>query len=72
VIDDNGRRVRVHAAGFQGIDFVSFRSELTGALSCGARMTQDPVLVTYRPQPADGSLGEVVAVEFVPLSYVHK
>jgi Flp pilus assembly protein TadD len=72
VIDDNGRRVRVHAAGFQGIDFVSFRSELTGALSCGARTTQDPVLVTYRPQPADGSLGEVVAVEFVPLSYVHK
>jgi hypothetical protein len=30
------------------------------------------VLVTYRPGPVDGSLGEVVAVEFVPLSYIHR
>lgn len=72
VVEANGRRVRVDAATFDGIDFISFRSDLSGAVSCGARRTQDPVLVTYRPRPADGSLGDVVAVEFVPLSYVHQ
>jgi Flp pilus assembly protein TadD len=72
VVEQEGRLVRVHAATFDGIDFISFRSDLTGALACGARTTQDPVLVTYRPRPGGGSLGEVVAVEFVPLSYVHK
>lgn len=72
VVEANGHRVRVDAATFDGIDFISFRSDLSGAVSCGARRTQDPVLVTYRPRPADGSLGDVVAVEFVPLSYVHQ
>ena len=72
VVEENGRRVRVHAAAFDGIDFISFRSDLTGALVCGKRNAQDPVLVTYRPRPTAESLGEVIAVEFVPLSYVHK
>jgi tetratricopeptide (TPR) repeat protein len=72
VVEESGRRVRVHAAAFDVIEFISFRSELTGAVTCGARKTQDPVLVTYRPRAADGVIGDVVAVEFVPLSYVHR
>jgi Flp pilus assembly protein TadD len=72
VIKQDGPDIRVHAAGFESIAFVSFREDLKGEISCGPRKTQDPVLVTYRPGPVDGSLGEVVAVEFVPLSYIHR
>jgi tetratricopeptide (TPR) repeat protein len=72
VIMDGDRAMRVHAGSFEGVEFITYRNDLTGEISCGARKTQDPVLVTYRPAPADGSAGEVVAVEFVPLSYRHK
>ncbi|HEX8459755.1 MAG TPA: tetratricopeptide repeat protein [Pyrinomonadaceae bacterium] len=54
------------------IRFVSYTADVRGRVECGLRAESNPILVTYRP-PKDARIadGEVVAVEFVPLDWVH-
>ncbi len=44
------------------VEFISYRSDLTGAVTCGARTAPDPVYVTTR----SGTPATVVAIEFLP------
>ena len=66
VVEHDGQTSRVHAKAFDGIEFITYRHEQSGTISCGERPEDDRVLVTYRPGPQGNSLGEVVAVEFMP------
>jgi Flp pilus assembly protein TadD len=66
VVEHESQLSRVHAKAFDGIEFITYREPRGGNISCGERPEDDYVLVTYRPAPQGGSLGEVVAVEFVP------
>jgi tetratricopeptide (TPR) repeat protein len=67
-VESDGKLLKPIAPDFGRIDFVSFRSDLTGEIKCGPRA--EPVMLVYRPDPADRSRGTVVAIEFVPLDYV--
>jgi tetratricopeptide (TPR) repeat protein len=66
---DGGASVRVHAAKFDDIDFVSYRDDLRGQVQCGPRAPADRVLLTFKPDPNSTTSGTAVAVEFVPLDY---
>jgi hypothetical protein len=46
-----------------GIAFISYRTDLPGAITCAMRKPPDRVYLTWR---ADGSRRRVVAVEFLP------
>jgi hypothetical protein len=50
------------------VDFISYRSTLTGAVRCGIRTPPDHVYVTWREPPAAAAdvKGRAVAVEFLP------
>ncbi len=67
------REIRVTARTFADVDFVSFRSDKPGTISCGPRKPGDRVYVTWRPPapgekpPAAGIAGMAVAIEFLPL-----
>ena len=67
VVEDGGGQLsRVHAKAFDRIEFITYRETQGGTISCGDRPEGDHVLVTYRPGPEAGTLGEAIAVEFVP------
>ena len=66
VVAHEGKTSRVHAKAFDGIEFITYRQQKDQTISCGARPADDRVRVTYRPGPTGASLGEVVAVEFMP------
>ena len=51
------------------IEFISYRSDLKGAVNCGVQTPAMPVLLTYVPSPDLKVAGEVAAVEFVPDGY---
>ena len=53
---------RFPVAKMDAVEFISYRSDLTGAVTCGARKPPDPVYVTTRP----GTPATVVAIEFLP------
>jgi tetratricopeptide (TPR) repeat protein len=67
--------IRLGAAQFSNIDFISYRSDAPGSVSCGAVPGLPPVLATYRPagsgSPA-GIHGDAVAIELIPDGYVPK
>jgi tetratricopeptide (TPR) repeat protein len=65
------KSVRVHAARFEAVDFITYRNDLAGSINCGRRSPEDVVVVTYRPG-GSGVLGEAVAVEFPPANFVPK
>ncbi|HEX8852792.1 MAG TPA: hypothetical protein VF754_04860 [Pyrinomonadaceae bacterium] len=50
---------------------MAFTTEAGSELTCGARKTQSPVVVTYRrPQDARAKTdGALVALEFVPAKF---
>ena len=66
VVEHDGQTSRVHAKVFDGIEFITYRQDRGGTISCGERPADDHVIVTYRPGPRGSSLGEIVAVEFMP------
>jgi tetratricopeptide (TPR) repeat protein len=66
VVAHDGTTSRVHAKAFEGIEFITYRKQEAGTISCGKRPADDRVRVTYMPSPQGASLGEVVAVEFMP------
>lgn len=61
---------RFEAAGFEAIEFISYRPDLTGRIECG-RQADPVVIVTYRPADEVRS-ARVVAIEFVPEGYQPK
>lgn len=68
VLRAGDRTLRLTAAGFDGLHLVNFNREAAGQLTCGARKTETPSVVTFRAAAdarakTDGSL---VALEFVP------
>jgi hypothetical protein len=64
--------LKLHSPALNRIRFVSYTADVSGRVECGLRTRSNPVLVTYRlPKDARISDGEVVAVEFVPLDWVH-
>jgi hypothetical protein len=61
------------AARFEDVEFLTYRDDLRGEITCGARTPPVVVLITYRPSDPPGKLaGTVVAVEFPPIGYVDK
>ena len=67
--------MRFHAAGFDEIEFISYRDDLGSPASCGPRKRREPVFVTWRPiegiLPAPPGLivGRVTAIEFLPYNH---
>jgi hypothetical protein len=53
---------RFDATTLDGIEFISYREDLDGAIRCGARTPPEPVYVTWRK---GGATRQVVAVEFL-------
>jgi len=70
---DNGRVFRLAARQLSDIDFVTYRNDTPGSVSCGPVQPAVRALVTYRPSPADAGPGaadgDAVAVELVPDDY---
>ena len=70
-LDVDGTVVTVRARRFEDIDFISYRDDLRGNLSCGRRAALDAVTATFRSDPSVvPHVGTAVAVEFVPKGYV--
>lgn len=61
--------VRVRGEGLDQIDFVSFRADYSGSISCGPQAQPPPVMVTFRPDRQHDTAGEVILVEVVPRGY---
>ena len=55
--------VRFHADAFDRVEFITYRTDLEGNVSCGARTPADRVYVSWTPGEPDGI---AVAVEFLP------
>ena len=64
-VDDKVNRYT--APRFSDIEFITYREQQGGAISCGVRQPADRVYVTWRPleTPAAGVGGRPVAVEFL-------
>jgi tetratricopeptide (TPR) repeat protein len=69
VVSVAGRELRVGAPEFINIDFISFRSDLKGGVSCGRRAAPETVYVTWRAGGPPGTAGRAVAVEFLPAGF---
>jgi len=70
---DNGRVFRLAAKQISDIDFITYRTDTTGSVSCGPLKPAVRALVTYRPAAAPtaaGSIdGDAVAIELLPDDY---
>jgi hypothetical protein len=61
------RVARFHAARLEEIEFITYRTDLSGKVSCGKRAVPEKVIVTWRAARSTQSTssdGQVVAVEF--------
>lgn len=65
-LDHGGSTSRLRIKSFEAVEFISYRTDLAGSVSCGDRPAGDRVLVTYRPGASGPEPGEVVAIEFLP------
>lgn len=63
---DGGAEIRLRAPRFEEVEFIAYRDDLSGQITCGERKPADLVYVTYRPDAAHGGAGLLVAVEFLP------
>ena len=72
VVEANGDTLRVVAPGFDQVEFVTYRQDLQGQVSCTKRVPPDPVYVTWRGgAPKDGKVQTPAAVvEFTPKGFV--
>ena len=71
VLKAGARTLRLSAAGFGNLHLVNFSQQAESELTCGARKSETPAVVTYRAAAdarakTDGSL---VALEFVPADF---
>jgi len=72
-VDAGSGAVQVRAAAFDRIEFITYRTDLEGSIPCGSRARPQVVYVTFtpgEPAPADGIVGDAVAVEFLPDGFV--
>ena len=65
------RTLRLTSAGFGGLHIVAYTREAGAELSCGARKTESPAVVTFRGRADARSKtdGALVALEFVPANF---
>jgi Tfp pilus assembly protein PilF len=66
VVEHEGKTSRVAVKAFDAVEFITYRTDQAGSISCGERPVDDDVIVTYRPGAGPETLGEAVAVEFLP------
>lgn len=69
VIATSNGPVRVRGEALDQIDFVSFRADYSGTISCGPQAQPPPVMVTFRPDVQGDTAGEIILVEVVPPGY---
>lgn len=62
----DGRTEKFPVPALEDVQFISYGTGHVGPVSCGARTPPDRVYLTYRPDALTGSIGIVVAVEFLP------
>ena len=68
------RLLKLNSPDFNSLHLMAYTQEAGGELTCGPRKTESAAVFTYRPSKdarakADG---EMVALEFVPASFVLK
>jgi hypothetical protein len=56
---------RLEAPKFEAVDFITYRSDLSGSITCGPLKAPMPVYVTWR-QGAGPGARIVIAIEFLP------
>ena len=68
VVRVNDAIQRFAAPKFGDIDFITYREQKGGSISCGERKPPESVYVTWMPlaTPSAGVAGRPVAVEFLP------
>jgi len=62
VLDDN-RVERFDAASMDRVDFITYRDDRAGPITCGVRQPPEPVYLTWRQKD---KTRQIVAVEFLP------
>jgi hypothetical protein len=65
-VSDGTRTIKLSKAQFETIQFLSFRPDLNGEISCNNRNLPIDVVVIYRPSTGGRVEGEVISVQFVP------
>jgi tetratricopeptide (TPR) repeat protein len=72
-VDANGRTLKLAATQLSDVDFITYRSDTPGSVSCGALPAPMRVLITYRVRatttPAGAIDGDAVAIEVLPDDY---
>jgi hypothetical protein len=63
--------VTATAAKFDDVEFITFRDDLKGTITCGPVKDPMPVYMTWRAGQAPGSK-IVVAIEFLPKTYAER
>jgi hypothetical protein len=66
MVRDASGLTAVAVARMADVDFISYRGDLTGGVSCGPFKDPMGVYVTWREGPPPGRQKTVVAVEFLP------
>jgi hypothetical protein len=69
------RLLKYRSTTLQSVELTTWVEEIGGDMTCGARKPANDVVVTYRPPGADArakSDGEMIAIDFVPKSFVLK
>ncbi|HTU99649.1 MAG TPA: DUF1570 domain-containing protein [Luteitalea sp.] len=71
-VDSDGRPLAVKAARFEDIEFITYRDDLNGRVSCGRRPSLDSVYVTWRGEASHAGLAtaRAVAIEFLPKGFL--
>lgn len=69
VLGGSGETVRLPASRMADVDFITYREDVTGTVSCGPLKEPMKVYVTWRKQSKPDAMREVVAVEFLPKQY---
>jgi tetratricopeptide (TPR) repeat protein len=72
-VDANGRTLKLAAKQLSDVDFITYRSDTAGSVSCGPLPTPMRVLITYRVSATTTTAGAIdgdaVAIEVVPDDY---
>ena len=70
-VQADGRSLKLNAPDFQGVDFTTYTQGSDFRISCTPRNPADEVVVIYKPAKDAKSKfdGEIVSVEFVPVSF---
>jgi hypothetical protein len=72
-VDANGRTLKLGAKQLSDVDFITYRSDTAGSVSCGPLPTPMRVLITYRVSATTTTAGAIdgdaVAIEVVPDDY---